>query len=255
MRIAIASDLHIEVWKTWSGATWTAPPIDADVLVLAGDIDKSRYAVHRPMSMLQEVLDIVQIAGNHEHYGNDIMMSLAAMRRDSSEFPRHRFLERSTAIVGGVRFLGCTLWTDYAIMGSVPFGMGFAESSLNDHRRISLLCRMFSPADALIMHVRSLMWLDYELSIPHDGPTVVVTHHGPSRKSIHPRYDGDHLNAAFNSDLEPLILRHGPELWIHGHVHDPHDYMVGGTRVVVNPRGYPGENYGDEQFHPLVVEV
>jgi hypothetical protein len=27
-------------------------------------------------------------------------------------------------------------------------------------------------------------------------------------------------------------------LWIHGHTHDSFDYVVRGTRIVANPRGY-----------------
>ena len=27
-------------------------------------------------------------------------------------------------------------------------------------------------------------------------------------------------------------------LWIHGHTHDSFDYVVNGTRVLCNPRGY-----------------
>ncbi len=52
------------------------------------------------------------------------------------------------------------------------------------------------------------------------------------------------LSPAFNSDLEPLILRHQPELWVHGHTHWSVDYAVGRTRVYSNQRGYPGETTG-----------
>jgi hypothetical protein len=63
-----------------------------------------------------------------------------------------------------------------------------------------------------------------------------VTHHGPHRNSVHPRYAGDLLNAAFVSNLTPLVEQ--ADLWIHGHVHDSFDYIVGRCRVVANPRGY-----------------
>lgn len=63
-----------------------------------------------------------------------------------------------------------------------------------------------------------------------------MTHHGPHRNSVHPRYEDDPLNAAFVSDLTNLMS--GVDLWVHGHVHDSFDYMVGTCRVVANPRGY-----------------
>ena len=42
-------------------------------------------------------------------------------------------------------------------------------------------------------------------------------------------------------------------LWIHGHTHTVFDYVVSGTRIVCNPRGYPKEPTG---FRPdFVVTV
>ncbi|MEE9492215.1 MAG: hypothetical protein V3W04_02390 [Gammaproteobacteria bacterium] len=44
-------------------------------------------------------------------------------------------------------------------------------------------------------------------------------------------------------------------LWVHGHMHDPFDYDVYGTRVVCNPRGYAPAQL-TEGFKPdLVIEV
>jgi hypothetical protein len=44
-----------------------------------------------------------------------------------------------------------------------------------------------------------------------------------------------------------------PTVWIHGHIHSAHDYEVGDTRIVSNPRGYPHERTNfDEQ---MAVEV
>jgi hypothetical protein len=56
------------------------------------------------------------------------------------------------------------------------------------------------------------------------------------------RYVNDPLNPAFASRLEGLIERYQPAGWIHGHTHDPCDYELFRTRVVCNPRGYPGEH-------------
>ena len=66
----------------------------------------------------------------------------------------------------------------------------------------------------------------------------MITHHAPSRKSIHPRFADSLLNPCFVSDAEYLIEGSGACLWIHGHMHDGFDYRVDRTRVVCNPRGY-----------------
>jgi hypothetical protein len=33
-------------------------------------------------------------------------------------------------------------------------------------------------------------------------------------------------------------------LWVHGHTHSSFDYLLNGTRVVCNPRGYPLRRQG-----------
>ena len=72
------------------------------------------------------------------------------------------------------------------------------------------------------------------------GPTVVVTHHAPSALSNPPQFAGSPISGAFYSNLDELIEDTKPTLWIHGHVHDSCDYVIGETRVVCNPFGYEG---------------
>ena len=70
---------------------------------------------------------------------------------------------------------------------------------------------------------------------------IVVTHYAPSFNSVHPRFVGSPVNTCFVSDETELILERKPALWIHGHMHDSFDYMLGNTRVVCNPFGYRWE--------------
>jgi hypothetical protein len=138
---------------------------------------------------------------------------------------------------GGVRFLGCTLWTDYRLGDAQLEAMKAARRCLNDHRAISTRGGgEFSPRDALDEHHKSRTWLAGELSRQYDGVTVVVSHHGPHPFSVHPRYAGDLLKAAFVSDLTSLLSK--ANFWFHGHVHDAFDYEICGCRVVCNPLGY-----------------
>lgn len=86
---------------------------------------------------------------------------------------------------------------------------------------------------------------------------VVVGHHAPTKASTHPRYKEDTLmNGAYSTDLSNFILdRPQIKLWVHGHTHDPFDYMVGSTRVVCNPRGYKGYEDQAEVFQLKYLEV
>jgi hypothetical protein len=71
---------------------------------------------------------------------------------------------------------------------------------------------------------------------------VVITHNLPSIRSIPERYRTDLVSAAFASNLDDLVERSGALLWLHGHTHTACDYMIGRTRVLCNPRGYPQES-------------
>jgi len=108
-----------------------------------------------------------------------------------------------------------------------------------------------------VLFKRHADWLASRLATPHDEPTVVITHHAPSPRSIHPRFAGTLLNACFVSDAESLLGADRALLWIHGHTHDSFDYEVKGTRVVCNPRGYSRSGVNENpHFDPnFTIEV
>jgi hypothetical protein len=125
------------------------------------------------------------------------------------------FLEGNATTLNGVRFLGCTLWTDYALYGSRPDtirqAMAIARHSMMDHAAIHLKgMKPFLPEHALEIHLNQVTWLAEELDEPFDGPTVIVTHHLPHPLSVHAKYERDSLNAAFASDLSHLMSERVP---------------------------------------------
>jgi Icc-related predicted phosphoesterase len=110
------------------------------------------------------------------------------------------------------------------------------------------------PSDTRQLHAQSRKWLEDEILKLKGRKAVVVTHHAPSPDSIPPAFNGDGFNPAFASDLWRFIVESGAKLWVHGHLHSPSDYVIGDTRVMANPRGYPTESR--HGFQPgLVVEV
>lgn len=238
MKIQIVSDLHLEFYKNEpAGYTGIEAALDADVLIIAGDIAIGTKAID---VFKDWPVPVLYIAGNHEYYGGDMTKVTAALREDCAGTQIH-FMERDAVVIDGVRFLGTTLWTDYLIYGrgSQVHAMLEAGSSLSDHKKIRLNGKRFIPRDAMFLFVRCKDWLSEQLDTPHDGATVVVTHHGPHWESVHPKYrEGKSLlSAAYVSDLSALMGK--ASLWIHGHVHDSFDYELDGTRVLCNPRGYP----------------
>jgi predicted phosphodiesterase len=234
MKIRIFSDLHLEFFD------WTPPSAAADVVVLAGDIHEAARGVEWARRQFPAT-PIIYVPGNHEFYGGSLQDVLAVLRKEAQRFDV-RLLDGDEFVLGGVRFLGATLWTDFALYGSAKTALDAAmldgKYSMTDFRVISCGDQgLFRPQLARDIHLNQVRWLAARLAEPFDGPTVVITHHLPHRRSIHPKYSGDRLNPCFASDLDWLV-RAPVALWIHGHTHESTDYVVNGTRVVCNPRGY-----------------
>lgn len=238
MKLWIMSDLHLDAHPF----DLRIPSPTPDMLVVAGDVATPLSAGIRWLRKITD-LPIVMVAGNADFHGTRISEEKALARQLAVEAGIH-FLEEDAAIIGGVRFLGATLWTDYMLDGDYSGSMKAATVGMTDHREIGTGYGAFRPEDAVSAHHRGRAWLDGMLSHPFDGPTVVVTHHAPTPRSISSRFAGDPLNPAFASDLSDLILRHQPDLWVHGHVHEHCDYQVAATRVICNPRGYASEPTG-----------
>jgi predicted phosphodiesterase len=233
MRIQIASDLHLEIVHQSFPGYIPVVHSDADVLVLAGDIAKGADAVE---PFARWPVPVIYVHGNHEAYGEAYGPLADTIRRRAAGTAVH-YLERDAFLVDNVRFLGCCLWTDYALNGTRDRSMALAGRMLHDHRVIRTgEGGRFRPEHALAEHEISLSWLRNELAKPFDGRTVVVTHHGVAPPSVHSRYVNDPVSAAFVSDLGPVLEL--ADVWIHGHVHDSFDYRVGESRVIANPRGY-----------------
>jgi hypothetical protein len=183
-------------------------------------------------------------------------------------------------VIGGVRFLGCTLWTSFGLRIDNPGFEGQPVRLMSDRCRSMAECsryladysairiedpgtsnsrgsRRLVPMDTLRIHRRHRSWLRRRLAEPFDGPTVVVTHHAPHRNSLAARYAEEWSSGGFVNEMLPELFE-VPVLWVHGHTHDSFDYEVVGCRVVSNPRGYlnwHGE-FENARFNPgLVVEV
>lgn len=258
MRLWIFSDLHIDIGGPWMPAAVPA----ADLAVVAGDVGEGlTRSVAWLAAAVRPHMPVAFVAGNHEYYRRCLPDELRAGRAAAADSGIH-LLENDTVRFGDLAVSGCTLWTDYELDGSAEraAAMRDARVGLNDHRLIAWKRRpewqRFRPEEALALHVASRRFLETTLQPIADGMLrahVVVTHHAPSAGSIAPRFVGKPLNAAFASRLDGLIVGGRPSLWIHGHTHGSVDYRLGGTRVLCNPRGYPGEN---PDFQPgLVVEV
>ncbi len=240
MKIHILSDLHLEF------APYDLDPSArmADVIVLAGDIHLGLQGLQWACDLLASFPGhVIYVAGNHEFYRHDIGATREAMKTFCVGNPRLHYLDNEGVVIDGVRFLGCTLWTDFELFGEDQIQQCLFDGarSLNDFRVIRNGDGRFTTYDSLELHKESLKWLETKLlEEPYNGASVVVTHHCPSFSSVAPRFQEDPVSACFASRLDHFFGHAG--LWIHGHTHDSFDYIKRGTRVICNPRGYTRKN-------------
>jgi Icc-related predicted phosphoesterase len=271
MKIAIVSDLHLEFDLQASNDPdkpnsefYNRPPQPtADVLVLAGDIHSGPTVVDWVRRHFS--LPAVLVAGNHEAFGHELFRTIAFNRQRSAATAGHvNFIERATWLYEAptgerARFIGATLWTDFNLYGKPVDAMALAQQQLEDFAAITIergyRRRALHPSDTARLHGATVAFLREELRRRFDGYTIVVTHHAPSPRSISSRFQGNSLNPAFASNLESLIYQYQPALWVHGHMHESFDYMIGRTRIICNPRGYfPNELNPAFQPH-LILEL
>lgn len=261
MKLYLLSDLHCEFAAFRPDA---AVAVAADVVILAGDIDIGSAGIQWAAETFPGK-PVVYVCGNHEFYGQHWEEALLEMRITAEKVGVF-FLENNSVTLDGVRFLGAALWTDFCLYGQPrrDAAMDLFRKGLNDCRQISASTPVspaahLTPALVLERHHLSRHWLQAQLAKPFKGKTVVVTHHAPSSGSVAPRYRGDPLTPGFASDL-PVEVLQGAALWVHGHMHDSSDYLVGTCRVTCNPRGYPLDrqhsHFENAQFNPsLLVEI
>lgn len=275
LKLLVLSDLHLE-----GGVPYDVPTgARFDVAVLAGDIHSpGTEAVHWAMtSPALRDRPVVLVAGNHELYrAPDAIGEVGKMFHAAVNSHVH-VLNRTSVVLHGVRFIGCTLWTDCQLpvdvdgrrQTNIERALHTANVLMADYQVIRVrspavsptrtrqVTRLFRAEDALALHWVDRDWLLREMRTPFDGPTVVITHHAPAAGSLAARYAGDRLSPAFVSDL-PREFFDVPCLWIHGHTHHSADYLARRCRIVSNPRGYRirGVGFENASFDPgLVLEV
>lgn len=241
MKIRYASDIHIEFDR--AGTPDHLPPIGEDVVVLAGDIGIGTEGIAWAAKAYAG-RPVLYVLGNHEYYGH-VWDSLIAEARDvAAATDNVHFLENDTVTIKGVRFLGCTLWTDFNASGDPARAMFTARKFMTDYRAIEISkqpLRFLRPEHVQARCLASREWLAGQLAAS-DEPTVVVTHMAPSadERLVNPEFLGDPLNPAFHNAFDELV---GPPAlaWIFGHHHYSFSEKLKGVRVVSNQRGYPNE--------------
>ena len=236
MIIRLLSDLHqeFEPYKVQS----LAEDHEETILVLAGDIDIGTDACDFIIEQANNFAHVIYILGNHEFYANDLDTLAGEIALKLSSVSNISFLNNDSVVIGDIKFIGSTLWTD--MNNENPVSMFRAEQSMNDYHSIRRNGYKILSSTTIDLFKRNMIYLDTELSKLHCGPTIVVTHHLPSYESVHPLYRDSFINGAYASNCEKLMYDHDISYWLHGHTHQTMAYEVNGCKVRMNPFGYAG---------------
>jgi hypothetical protein len=258
LKLQLLSDLHLE-----SEAFEPQPAPGADALVLAGDIDASWAGFDRFAGWPVPVLFV---AGNHEFDGRELNDAWPALRA-RTEALGWTMLECSSVVLRDrdgqrLRFAGTIRWSDFDVFG--PQKQPSAVRAAAYFMKLMRATRCGAPFDAAAVRDEALncrRWLANELAAPANGrwdKTVVVTHFAPSLRSADPRYGSQPGTASFCNADDDLLA--AADLWLHGHLHCRHDYLVARagrppTRVVCQSRGL-GDKSEPDGFDPFkLIEI
>lgn len=232
MRLRIHSDLHLEHLSDFGNELIASLPVDGDeILVLAGDIfPLARKYEDRTFKAVDSLMGkgykrVIYVPGNHEFWGTSLLEGKSVLNILEENSGLSVLRTGEVTVIEGQRFIGDTMWFPYHISNRK------FERHFSDFKAIS---------DVQNVYQENSNWKDFFRSSCKQGD-IVVTHHIPSYRSVATEYIGDSYNRFFLSCMPVEIKEFKPKLWVHGHSHYQFDYQEHDTRIIANPRGYPGE--------------
>lgn len=273
MKLQLLSDLHLETQPNFQ----PEPAPGADLLVLAGDIGSYQqgsrltdedFGLARFSPLAAGAgwpVPVIYVPGNHEYDNLDFDAAHARLRATCDRLGLI-WLEREQCVIDGVRFVGTTLWSDFDALAPTAHGPGALAAQLKARGKAFRAAdfylsttgttRQGQPWLAEGVRQQALTcreWITQALAQPFEGPTVAITHFAPSLRSADPRYGLTPGTAGFCNAWDELLG--GAQLWLHGHLHAPSDYVERGCRVRANPLGYARKGEQDAFVARLAIEV
>jgi Icc-related predicted phosphoesterase len=246
MKIQIVSDIHLGFHQDRDDKGRPCPgkkfakairTPNVDVLIIAGDTltleELPEYGEFFDI-ITKQYPKIIIVSGNHEFYGQSLDSVKPFIQAITLAYPNITWLDKSSIELNGYKFVGTTLWVPYAPeydtwhnnLSDFKYTKGIKHWLFPEHDE----CRRYITKEA-------------------DDKTIVITHVAPHKNSISPEYIDSPINFFFACDMTPMIMLRKPKLWIHGHVHSSHDYIIDKTRIVCNPLGYiRGRTFENQAF-------
>ena len=253
MKIALMSDVHLEF------ADLPIEPVEADVLLLAGDIfvatdlTVDNHRKERFVGFIENACSkfkhVIFICGNHEHYHGDIARSYGIIRETFKDLSNLYVLDNEVKVIDDVTFIGGTLWTD--MNKEQPHTLFAIKSYMNDYRIIAdsdarvvfsepiyavkedgtndltkVVSKKFhersgkfTPERSVTLHKAMLDVIRKTAAENPSGKLVVVGHHAPSKISTKPDYENDTVANGAYSSDLSELILDNPQIKLWVHGH------------------------------------
>lgn len=247
MKIFYTSDIHVDTYHfEFTLQDMGVKVEDYDVVVLAGDLTNGHPAqLDKLITALN--IPVIILLGNHDYWNNEFDRVAAKFTRHFEENLNVHVLDYKLnpyVIIDDVVFIGSTLWTDCGENSAIAAAV---TSAMPDCSRIIGKTGLLKQSEIYLSHLDTLKVFEDAHAIFKDKKKVLLTHHCLSRISLSPTYSNSlnmwtqAINRGYYSNLDSWVEEHEFIAVISGHTHYETDYLIGSTRMLSNPLGYPGD--------------
>lgn len=268
-KIQIMSDLHLDQDSDYGKKfVQSLDPSGVDIFILAGDIvpvedinKNGAVAMARVLEICEKYPNVLFVPGNHEYWHNDRKDVDAFYLQLTKKIKNFHWLQTGDKFIyEDVTYIGDTMWFDEdpdkwwnEANGTDSKGLCGDETLMPDFHLIG----SFKPW----VYDQNKKFKKFLAEVKKNTDNyVIITHHAPSYDCVHSKWKGNALNKFFVSENWEIMYNDhngfAPKVWIHGHMHDGHDRVLGNTRIICNPRGNAFEGKSRKGFkHKLIVEL
>lgn len=249
IKVQVISDTHLELPND---DPKDKLKIEGNIICLCGDIGFPGQRTYQNFikwcSQNYELVFVV--TGNHEYY--DKKNTKQTIDTKLSNFIgtlKNVYLMSEGAVIVKsdlfkYKFVGTTLWTP---VSTSPNGEKISKD-ISDYKRITVDAEhrkssKVSLEDVEMWHRQELEFLKKEIYTAYEGeiiPTIVLTHHLPSKHFLTMRSD---LDDAYASDID-FLIKTPVVMWCYGHTHRARCELYNNVLIVSNPFGHIGDSTG-----------
>jgi DNA repair exonuclease SbcCD nuclease subunit len=257
MKIQYASDLHLEFPQNRKYLEMKPIEPVAPYLLLAGDIDVLRHGrVSHPKEFKYYADNWEQvfiIPGNHEYYsiGGKASDISNATQIDYQVADNIRYLNNTKIELEGVELYFTTLWS-------------FLQNSMIEHYIADFSSSRFQKGKYTSHHhndffIKSIKWLDEELSKPKIKPRMVISHFVPSQATDgYPSLNDEHgrlMKGYFIAQIDKYLEKWPIDYWLYGHNHWNKEVEAFGIQFLSNQLGYTFQDEHADFDHAKMIEI